>query len=357
MSSLVVKDNSSNRRGWIDYARGFVIIYVVYRHALTGLLNSGVNIKNAIYLVQESSMPVFFIVSGIFIYSSALKRGLDTFVRFKFESLMYPYFVWAFIHLTIQILFNYFSNSDKDVSYYAYLFIYPRAIDQFWYLYTLFAAMLLFAVVNFKLLKFNVPANVILAVLLYFLSFYIHTNYFAIHDVFFYYIFLVFGFLIAGTILHSSGSFFSGRWLYYVMPIFVLLQIYWAREYPNAHFVVDLDYVGFIVFVPITIIGAMVLFFISYKFDQWKFLRALKYIGSHSLYIYIMHLIFAGAIRVMLLNFFPSMPPLAMLILIMIGGVLIPILCYNMLVKLRLTGLFTPPACIKRFIYFGSKPQ
>ncbi len=357
MSSTVSNTTKPNRRGWIDYARGFVIIYVVYRHALTGLLNSGVDIANVIYLVQESSMPVFFIVSGIFIRSSALKRGLDTFVRFKFESLVYPYLVWAAIHLTIQIAFNSYSNSDKDLYYFVYLFIYPRAIDQFWYLYTLFAVMFLFAVLNFKILKFNSLANLLVAIALYFISFYVETNYFAVHDAFFYYIFLVFGFLIADTIFDVNGIFFRGKWLFYVLPFFVLLQVYWFFHYPNAHFVKDLDYIGFILFVPITIIGALLLFFISYKLDQWGYLKTLKYIGGHSLYIYIMHLIFTSAIRVLVLRIYPSIEPFVLLILIIVGGVVIPIFCYRILIRLGFNSLFVPPERIRKIIYFGSKPQ
>ncbi len=356
MSSIVNK-TKPNRRGWIDYARGFVIIYVVYRHALTGLLNSGVDIANVIYLVQESSMPIFFIVSGVFIRSSALKRGLDTFVRFKFESLLYPYLIWATIHLVIQIVFNNYSNSDKDLYYFVYLFIYPRAIDQFWYLYTLFAVMLLFTVLNFKILKFNVLSNLLIAAVLYFISFYVQTNYFAIHDAFFYYIFLVFGFLIADAIFNVNGIFFQGKWLYYVLPVFALLQVYWFFHYPDVHFVRELDTIGFILFVPITIIGALLLFFISYKLDQWGFLKTLKYIGSHSLYIYIMHLIFTSGIRVLFLKVYPTIDPFVLLLIIIIGGVVMPIISYRILIKLGFNSLFVPPQGVQKIIYFGSKPQ
>ncbi|NJM25695.1 MAG: acyltransferase family protein [Bacteroidia bacterium] len=104
----------SKRRGWIDYARGIVIIYVVYRHTLSGLIHMGYPIRNAIFLVQEASMPIFFVVSGIFIHSSLVKRGFLRFVRFKFDGLLYPYLVWVTIHLTLQIVFSNVVNSDKN---------------------------------------------------------------------------------------------------------------------------------------------------------------------------------------------------------------------------------------------------
>lgn len=346
-----------HRRSWIDYTRGFVIIYVVYRHALTGLLSAGVDIENAIYLVQESSMPIFFIVSGIFIHSSAMKRGLDTFVKFKFESLMYPYFLWGAIHLTLQVLFSQYSNSDKGVEYYAYMLIFPRAIDQFWYLYTLFAAMVIFAVLNFRWLKFNQSLNVAVAVVMYLVSYFVTTDYFSLHDILFYYLFLVFGFLMANTLLPVDSTFFRGKWLIYALPVFIVLQVVWRILYPDAHQLHQLDIFGFLLFVPITIIGALLLFLISDNLDKWGLLKSLRYIGSHSLYIYIMHLMFTSIIRVILLKVYPTAPPIVMLILIMIGGVFIPIICYRIFVRLNISGLFEPPQRVRNLIYGKSKLQ
>lgn len=357
MGSTVVDNAKVHRRGWIDYARGIVIIYVVYRHALTGLLGAGVDIKNAIYLVQESSMPIFFIVSGIFIRSSALKRGLDTFVRFKFESLMYPYFIWATIHLTIQIVFSQYSNYNKGIEYYGYLFTFPRVIDQFWYLYALFAVMIVFATVNFKLLKFNVLLNVVVALALYVASYFIKTDFFSLHDITFYYLFLVFGFLIAEILMPVDSTFFKGKWLLYALPVFVLLQIFWRVQYPDTNKLNELDFIGFVMFVPITIIGALLIFIFSYKLDEWNLLKILKFIGSHSLYIYIMHLIFTSGIRMVFLKLYPEAPPLLMLIVIMIGGIFIPIALYKAFIRFGFNALFEPPPVVKKLIFWKHKPQ
>lgn len=355
MSNAVEK--KAHRRGWIDYARGIVIIYVVYRHALTGLIGAGVDIKNAIYMVQESSMPIFFIVSGVFIYSSALKRGFNTFARFKFESLMYPYFVWGTIHLITQIIFSKFSNSAKGWDYFIYLITYPRAIDQFWYLYTLFAVMLLFAILNFKLFKFKVVPNIVLAAVFYLVSFFVETDYFSINDILFYYSFLVFGFLIARFILPVDSNFFAGRWLLYGLPAFIVLQLVWYLYYSDAHLLVQLNFGGFLLFMPITILGALILFVVVYKLETNNILLFFKKIGSHSLYIYVMHLMFTAAVRVVLLKFFPSLNPIVMLWIIIAGGVFIPIVLYKGLVKLGFNWLFEPPTFLKKIILQESKPQ
>jgi fucose 4-O-acetylase-like acetyltransferase len=355
MSNEVTK--KTHRRGWIDYARGIVIIYVVYRHALTGLISAGIGIPNAIYMVQESSMPIFFIVSGVFIYTSALKRGFGDFAWFKFESLMYPYFIWGSIHLIVQILFSRFSNSAKGWDYFIYLITYPRAVDQFWYLYTLFAVMLVFAAINFLILKFKSLPNVVLAMALYLLSYFIETDYFALNDILFYYLFLVFGFMAAKFILPIDSNFFNGRWLLYVLPIFCLLQVAWYMRYVDARFLIDLDFAGFLLFMPITILGALILFVVVYKLEEINIMIFFKRIGSHSLYIYVMHLMFTAAIRIVLMKFFPDLHGMIMLWIIIAGGVLIPIVIYQVLIRLKMNWLFEPPAFIKKNPSQSHKPQ
>jgi fucose 4-O-acetylase-like acetyltransferase len=351
----IIKD--SQRRGWIDYARGFVIIYVVYRHAMSGLLNAGIPINNAIYLVQESSMPTFFIVSGIFIYASALKRGLKGFIKLKFETLMYPYFIWAIIQLIIQIYFNQFSNTGKDLGYLIYLITFPRAFDQFWYLFTLFSTMALFAIINFKLIRFKIIPNILIGFIFYVTAYFAVTNQFSVNDILFYYPFLVFGFLMADIMLPAEADFFKGKWLVYFLPAFILLQIVWRFMYPNENQLINVDFIGFVIFMPLTIGTALLLFFFSQKLNEWRKLTIIQYIGSYSLYIYIMHLIFTGLVRSLLVRFFPELPPFAMLIIIMLGGLLFPILSYHALLKLKLGFLFEPPPRLKSLLSFGRTPR
>lgn len=352
----LIPKSETHRRGWIDYARGIVIIYVVYRHAMIGLIGAGISLSNAIYLVQEVSMPVFFIVSGLFVGSSTSKRGLKGFIYFKIRTLLYPYFVWGFIHLTIQIIFSQFSNSDKSISYYLYLFIAPRAIDQFWYLYTLFFSMVLFASLNISVLKFKVIPNLLIAIVLCTASYFVKSLWFSITDILFYYLFLIVGFILSDNILPSDSKFFKGKWLLIALPIFITLQLFWWSRYPDAHRLIDLDYIGFILFIPVTLLVTLILFFISNKLDEYQFLKPLKYIGSHSLYIYIMHLIFTASIRVFIIKLFPSMPPLLMLFVVMAGGILLPILCYRMIIKYNLMFLLEVPKSFKIKSIFSNKP-
>jgi len=355
MSTPVVGNAKVNRRGWIDYSRGFVIIYVVYRHAMTGLLAAGIPINNAIYLIQESSMPVFFIVSGIFIKASADKRGLGTFIKFKLESLIYPYLIWGGIHLSIQILLSEYTNYEKDIFYFTYLLTQPRAVDQFWYLYALFSVMVIFVGLNLAWLKFKVLPNMLVALVLYLSSYFVSTDWFSINDILFYYLFLCVGFLMSEYMLPVNNQFFTGRWILFVLPIFVALQFFWWSRYVGIHRLEQLDFLGFWMFIPITLIGAFLIFFIAHKLDEWNALKFLKYIGGHSLYIYIMHLIFSAAVRVFLLKVWPELPPFVMLTIVIISSILMSIGTYKVLMKLNMKFLFEPT--LEGFPFFGKKLQ
>ena len=85
-----------SRQTWIDYARGIAIILVLYRHVFEGIKNSGLPVlsyaalEHANILFFSFRMPLFFIVSGIFVAGSLFKRGLGKFVETKARTILYP---------------------------------------------------------------------------------------------------------------------------------------------------------------------------------------------------------------------------------------------------------------------------
>src|ERR1700730_9130577 len=94
------------RLTWIDYAKGIAIILVLYRHVFEGIKASGIAIEKYISLEHANimffsfRMPLFFIVSGIFVASSLHKRGLKDFIATKMKTILYPYFLWGALQIT-----------------------------------------------------------------------------------------------------------------------------------------------------------------------------------------------------------------------------------------------------------------
>ncbi len=340
-NSLVFSPDQNKRSGWIDYTRGFVIIYVVYRHVTAGLNLAGIEAFQGVFLIHEASMPIFFIVSGIFIHGSLTKRGIGKFVRYKVDNLMYPYFIWASSQLSIQLLFSQYTNTEKDISYFQYLFYYPRAFDQFWYLYTLFLAMIIFALLNTYVFRFNQILNFVFAIILFIGSYFITSELFGLNHLMFYYIFLVVGFALSNAFLSENSIIFSKKIFIPLIPILILLLVVWEYYYTDSKWLIDLEFKGYFLFLPITILTAMVIFLISNRLSKAGRFRLIRYIGSHSLYIYIMHLIVAGATRTILKSI-GILDPVVQTLSGIAAGVIIPILIYQASMRLGLWFLYLP---------------
>src|ERR1700722_15434458 len=153
---------AKSRLAWVDYLKGIAIILVVYRHVLIGIqrsvetaLASGLSVprvpdylSNANTIFYSFRMPLFFILSGIFISGSLAKRSLKQLIGIKFENLLYPYFVWVFLQITLQILLGGNTNSNRTLNDYTFIFYQPRALDQFWYLPALFNTTVIYLLVK-----------------------------------------------------------------------------------------------------------------------------------------------------------------------------------------------------------------
>ena len=99
-----------SRLQWIDYLRGIAIILIVYRHVLVGIQRGNIEMPeilvSANMVFYSFRMPLFFILSGIFISRSLAKKSLNQIIGIKFENLFYPYLIWCFIQISLQIFFG-----------------------------------------------------------------------------------------------------------------------------------------------------------------------------------------------------------------------------------------------------------
>ena len=99
----------------------------------------------------------------------------------------------------------------------------------------------------------------------------------------------------------------------------------------------DLSGIDRILFLPISILGSTFLLQLSFILDKYDLLTILRFIGSHSLYIYDMHLIVTGATRAVLLKLLGGEAISLSMILVIISGILMPILIYKITERLNKT--------------------
>ena len=147
---------------WVDYAKGIGIFLVVVGHVLRGLINSSILQNSDLWEFVDSwiyafHMPLFFFLSGLFVQRS-LSKPFKNFVLDKLCVIAYPYFVWSIIQTTLQSFASSHTNNTFSLGDIWKIVYQPQM--QFWFLYTLFAILLLYGVFY----KLKVSPTVFLAI-------------------------------------------------------------------------------------------------------------------------------------------------------------------------------------------------
>jgi fucose 4-O-acetylase-like acetyltransferase len=326
----------TGRWQWIDYLRGIVILLVAFRHSLLGIEHNNIVVPawldNANTITSSFRMPLFFVLSGIFIKGSMAKRTLGQIIETKFENLIYPYLVWASIQITMQIVLAGSSNTHRTIFDYVYILYQPRNVDQFWYLPALFNASIVYMVLESKL-KPAKWVHVVLGVVLYFVSHYFQ-QISMLSDWMRCYIFFALGAVISDFFFkESSQRFLKSPWpLLMILPVFVLAEMFFVSK-DESFFLNDNDLVGRIEYLIIALIGCLSMFIVAFRLQSWNILRFLRVIGYHSMYIYVMHVMVAAAMRALLMKVFHITDPIILLVFIIFFAVTIPIIFYNLLIN------------------------
>jgi fucose 4-O-acetylase-like acetyltransferase len=323
-----------SRLQWVDYLKGIAIMLVVYRHVLIGIERTGLYIPPALtkanMIFYSFRMPLFFILSGIFISSSLAKRTIRQFVYIKFENLLYPYLIWSFLQVTIQIVLANYTNSSRGLIDYAYILYQPRNLDQFWYLPALFNTTVIYLLVKTKL-KPAVWVQFLIGLFLYFLSPYVQ-KISMLSDWMEFYLFFALGDAISSAFFKEPAQRFlkNPLTLAAMIPLFVLVQLFYLSQEESYYLNTSLGRLEFLV---IALVGCLAMFALSFRLQSLRILSFLRVLGFHSLYIYIMHVIVAGCVRLVFTKIFGLHNPSILLLSGIAFGVTLPIVFYNLLIK------------------------
>lgn len=323
-----------SRYKWVDYVRGIAILLVVYRHVLIGIERTGLPVPE--YLVTANMiffsfrMPLFFILSAFFINSSLAKRTLSKLVHDKFETILYPYFIWCFLQVTLQIVFSSYTNASRSLIDYTYILYHPRQLDQFWYLPALFNVTIIYTLIKVKL-KLNHQIQLLFGVILYFLSRYFNQAS-MMSDWMEFYIFFAVGDAISNFFFNEKTQLFLGRVsvLLLSIPVFVLVQIYYLHK-GEEYFLSDVTGRG--VFILVSLIGCFFMFILAFNIQKTNVFSFLRVVGFHSLYIYVMHVFVAAFVRIVLMKLFLISNPVILLFAGIIISISLCIVFYNLLIK------------------------
>ena len=323
-----------NRIAWIDYLRGIAIILVVYRHALTGIERSGISIPSylmtANMIFYSFRIPLFFIVSGLFISKSLQKRTIKQIVISKFDIILYPYLIWSFIQITLQLILSSYTNTGRTLIDYTYILYQPRSIDQFWYLPALFNVSILYIFFKTKL-KLNKFWQLILGIILFFISRYFR-NISIISDWMEFYLYFALGDMFSNFFFKEKIQtlFRQNYFLSIIIPLFIVTQIFYLSQ---DEFYYRDKLAGQTEFILISVIGCICMFAFAFWLQHKKILVFLRIVGFHSLFIYVLHVLASALIRLVFTKAFGIYDPTILLLSGIIFGVILPIIFYNLFVN------------------------
>jgi fucose 4-O-acetylase-like acetyltransferase len=341
----------NNRLAWIDYARGIAIILVLYRHIFEGISRSGVDaakfqwLENANIIFYSFRMPLFFILSGVFIAKSLAKRKMKGLILNKVNLLLYPYLLWSALQITIQILLSGYVNADRGLADYAYILAFPRRIDQFWYLYALFNVTVLYIIMREKL-RFSVWHQLILGGAMYMASSYVavrHIDLGFVYDILHYYIFFAIGELVADKILDSKNFKLFSSWglLLGLLPFFVAGQLYFLFANLGHNSTLYVEEHQPLLFGLIALCGCGFMICLSFILQRYDCLKLLRVAGYHSLYIYVSHVLVASAVRMVMVKVLGVTYLPALLIVCLLFAVTVPVLMYQLAMRAGLWWLYS----------------
>lgn len=344
---------NTQRLNWIDYARGIAIILVAYRHVFEGVKLSGIHVDDYPWLEYANiffysfRMPLFFIVSGVFISWSVQKRGIKKYIDGRVRSILYPYFLWGALQLTMQMLFSQFSNGQPEPSAFLHLFYLPREIAQFWYLFALFNVSMLYLLTRF-VFKISPVINLLFGLVLFYISAIVYQKNIPtafLFDVMHYYLYFVIGDMARSFLVSERFRYLAsrGQYLILITALFLLAQSYflWQNLTHSTPKFMHVEFYQPFAFLVIAMIGCSFIMLLTNYLDKKGAMKWLPALGKYSLYVYVAHVMVFAAVRTFLSRVLHIEDALIHISLGMLAGLLVPVWMYKMAEKLNMRWIFT----------------
>jgi fucose 4-O-acetylase-like acetyltransferase len=281
-----------DRVEWVDTAKGLGIALVVFGHVERGLFTSQAIQQTAAISFADAwiysfHMPMFFFLSGLFLFRSATRMTFKRFAADKIRTIAYPYFVWSIIVVLLKSLSSDLPNKPRGPDDLLTIPIEP--IEQFWFLYVLFILVMLF---GFLFALGAKPwMTVALAALLHPAVIPYLSNWSIMNEARGSAIYIALGALVgqSGYFKEPSGKPFALALVAIAGLAFPALVV-WSGS--GGKWIPALAISG--------TIGIAAASMLIHGFD--KIMRATNYMGRNTLEIYVSHTIFSAAARIILLG-------------------------------------------------------
>jgi len=287
------------RLTWIDSLKGILILLVIMGHAIAKVIgNDAANNDYWWCLIYSFHMPAFIAVSGFLQYRPAAtnKKPLHLQIWRRFCQLLIPFFIWSFFFFAIRGRIGSFVDC----------ILLPNTT--FWFLWALFFICALFALIEKVSEKWNLKKDLIVgltcvvcaAVLVVLKDIHI----LGIQYILYYFIFYAIGYYI-----HKFGIAIESTTVCVLMAFaWLLLASFWKPQ-ALPEFIpltgIAATMLRFIYKFVVAFVAVIVLFSVAHQClnGENKGSKALTWLGTYSLGIYVIHLTFADLVSKFVFSF------------------------------------------------------
>lgn len=282
-STLLIR-KQENRIAWVDWAKGWTILFVVMYHAFKSVHDANIFSQHyqylgewAIFFLSTFIMPVFFALSGL------VYKEISNWTEYKknmlkrIVSLVIPYIIFSAAYVFMQNL-SPGSSSHAVHSWSSLLYIFTTPISYLWYIYTLVLIYLFCGVLD--LCKVNISAQFGISLVLFIIISFIKVPTF---------LYLIFTWTVTfnlGRLLIKHQNLCQDKW---VIISFIVMVVSWAIQIQsggkNWYDTNNLTLCTF--FSKMTCIP--VFFYIYSKLRENCLNNYFKKVGCDSLIVYLVH--------------------------------------------------------------------
>ncbi len=338
---------------WIDYDKGISIILVGFGHCFLTLNGHGLPLDKYPFINYFNTfmygfrMPLFFIVSGLLVGRSLVKKSYSGYLSDRVNNILYPLFIWGSIQVTIQLLAAKYTNNVTTPWYYLYLITDPRQNGPFWYLNALFFIGSIYALLKSKL-KLPAFAQILIGLALFSVNAWIKVyghDFGFLNDICEYYFFFALGDLVSDIMLGEGNIQRFTSWKIFVplVVLFLIIQYHFTKAnlQPTKYGIQFTEYNQPFWFMVEALVGCAASLSFSFLLQKYKAFTFFRIVGYHSLFIYCMQIVTMSFVRILCMNFLHIYYVPVLVLLVWSSGIILPIFFYNFCLKCGLWWLYT----------------
>lgn len=333
---------SSKRESWIDTAKGIAIVLVVLGHVVSSYHSAGKYLDSTVVnfvgrFIYSFHMAVFMFLSGYLFHYNFEKTKKQQILQ-KLINYGIPYVVFTVLWWEMKNLISFATNSALGIKDLLYIPLYP--ISFMWYIYALLIMQVIQIIIGHR--QLNKKIHIMIALIMYFIRPFcekqlamVRFSDSIVSDIMKFYVFFLIG-VYFGQQIYSKikNHYVECSILGATLLVVINILIYRGQSetvYLNLVFQILTSLIG------ICVIAALA---------NWTVLnRALIYLGTRSLPIYVLQGISIAAARVFWGKVYHGTDLFGILPMIVctFSGLLLPIVAYEISLRVWKFDFFFKP--------------